>query len=87
MLWKPIGEHTALLVVPVSNTHDHLIVRFNPGYDRVQFIEAMKYKNASTKTLWINGIWLDDSKPWRHLTIEDVIFNVDVRQSSHANEP
>jgi hypothetical protein len=87
VLWKSIDEHTALLVVPIGNASDHLIVRLNPVNDKLQFIEAMKYKNVSTKMLWINGIWMDDGRPWLHLDIEDVIFNAEVQQYIHANEP
>jgi hypothetical protein len=40
----------------------------------------MKYKNATTKTIWINAVWMDDSKRWIHLDVEDVLYNVDVAE-------
>jgi len=28
--------------------------------------------------LWINGIWMDDGRPWITMNIEETLFNVDV---------
>lgn len=78
--WEPIDEDTALLVVPFGESEDHLIVRFNPQDHTVQFIEAMKYKKADAKILWINGIWMDDGRPWLTMSVEEILFNVDVHE-------
>ena len=76
--WDAIDENTALVTIPYGNNKDHLLVRFDPKTSKVQFLEAMKYKNATTKMLWVNGIWMDDGKPFIHLDVEDVLYNVDV---------
>ena len=76
--WEPIDENTALLSVPLGDSEDHLIVRFDPSDDSVQYIEAMKYKSADTRMLWINGIWMDDGRPWITMNTEEILFNVDV---------
>lgn len=76
--WEPIDENTALLAVPLGNLEDHLIIRFDPSDDSVQYIEAMKFKSADAKILWINGIWMDDGRPWITTNIEETLFNVDV---------
>ena len=85
--WEPIDDHTALLVVPFGETYDHLIVRFDPSDGSVQFIEAMKYKTADAKVLWINGIWMDDGRPWITMNIEEILFNVDVHEYIREKYP
>jgi hypothetical protein len=47
----------------------------------------MKYPNAQTKMLWINGIWMDDGKPFVKLDIEETVYNVDVDLSVAAKGP
>ena len=76
--WETIDENTALLTVPFRESKDHLIVRFNPSDDSVQYIEAMKYKNADARILWVNGIWMDDGRPWITMNTEEILFNVSV---------
>lgn len=83
--WEPIDENTALLVVPFGEAQDHLIVRFDPQEDTVAFIEAMKYKSADAKILWINGIWMDDGRRWLTMNVEEILFNVDVHD--YIREP
>lgn len=85
--WEPIDENTALLVVPLSESQDHLIVRFDPSDDSIAFIEAMKYKTANAKVLWINGIWMDDGKRWLTMNIEETLFNVDVHEYVREKRP
>ncbi|HEU0295283.1 MAG TPA: DUF6544 family protein [Anaerolineales bacterium] len=85
--WEPIDENTALLVVPFGETHDSLIVRFNPSDSSVQFIEAMKYKTADAKVLWINGIWMDDGRPWITMNVEEMLFNVDIGDYIREQNP
>lgn len=79
--WEAIDEDTALLVVPLGEAQDHLIVRFDPADHSVQYIEAMKYKTAGHKVLWINGIWMDDGRTWLTMDVEEILFNVDVYES------
>ena len=85
--WEPIDENTALLVVPLGESQDHLIVRFDPSDDSIAFIEAMKYKTANAKVLWINGIWMDDGKRWLTMNIEETLFNVDVHEYVQEKRP
>lgn len=85
--WEPIDENTALLIVPLGESQDHLIVRFDPHNHTVTFIEAMKYKTANAKVLWINGIWMDDGKRWLHMNIEETLFNVDVHDYIREQVP
>jgi hypothetical protein len=85
--WEPIDEQTALLVVPFGETHDHLIVRFDPSDGSVKFIEAMKYKTADAKVLWINGIWMDDGRPWITMNVEETLFNVDIGDYIREQKP
>jgi len=33
------------------------------------------------------AIWMDDGKPWAVLTLEDVVYNVDVREYILAKGP
>ncbi|NTU82625.1 MAG: hypothetical protein HGA45_25190 [Chloroflexales bacterium] len=75
--WEPIDGATALLVVPVGQGQERLVVRFDPATDRVQYVEGMKYKHPSdtTKTLWINAVWFGEA-PWIVLRTEDISTNV-----------
>lgn len=85
--WEPIDDDTALLVVPLGESHDHLIVRFDPADYSVQYIEAMKYKTADHKVLWINGIWMDDGRTWLTMDVEEILFNVDVYDNIRERTP
>ena len=88
--FSPYTERTAELKtfpLPFGITQDHLIVRFNPIDHKVQFIEAMKYKNADNKVLWINGIWMDDGRPWLMMNVEEIVYNVDVSEYIRQREP
>jgi hypothetical protein len=59
--WKPVDDHTALLIVPFGATEETLVARFDPQTGMLCFLEAMRYKDAAdeTKTLWI-----DDAREW-----------------------
>lgn len=85
--WEPIDENTALLVVPLGESQDHLIVRFDPNNNTVTYIEAMKYKSADAKVLWINGIWMDDGKNWLTMNVEETLFNADVHDYIRERNP
>jgi hypothetical protein len=86
--WEPIDDTTALLVVPFGQQQEHLIVRFDPTTDALQYVEMMKYKHAAdtTKTLWINAVWFGD-RPWAAFKIEDVTYNVSVDTSLTVRGP
>lgn len=85
--WEPIDENTALLVVPLGESQDHLIVRFDLLNNTVAYIEAMKYKSADAKVLWINGIWMDDGKRWLTMNVEEILFNADVHEYIREQNP
>lgn len=84
--WEPIDDHAASLVVPLGEGEDRLIVRFDPGDGAVQFIEAMKYKDAGNKKLWVNGIWMDDGVRWLEMDVEQIVYNLDVSQALGLGE-
>ena len=86
--WEPIDDATALLVVPFGEQQERLVVRFDPTTGKLQYVEAMKYKNATdtTKTLWVNAVWFGD-RPWAAFTVEDIAYNVDVDTSLSAKGP
>lgn len=56
--WKAVDEETAVLVVPFGETEERFLVRFDPGTGLPRFLEAMRYKDAASrsKTLWINEV-------------------------------
>lgn len=74
--WEPVDAETALLVVPFNQGQERVVVRFDPQTGLVRYFETMKYRTATEKILWINSIWVDQGKPWIHLTIEETLYNV-----------
>ena len=86
--WEPADESTALLAVPIGETQERLVVRFDPATGEAQYVEAMKYKHPTDikKTLWVNAIWLGD-KPWADFTIEDKVYNARVDTSLGRKGP
>lgn len=54
--WEPIDEHTARLIVPLNESTDNFIVRFNPDTGLIDWFESMRYQNqaSSEKILWLN---------------------------------
>jgi hypothetical protein len=54
--WEPIGEETALLIVPFGEEEQQFIARFDSETGMLHFLESMRYKgtNSEDKTLWIN---------------------------------
>jgi hypothetical protein len=56
--WEPIDENSALLVVPFGEEEDTFVARFNPETGLLQYLEAMRYRDAGdeAKTLWINEV-------------------------------
>lgn len=78
--WEPIDELSAMLVVPFGEKNDHLVVRFDPETGKVTFFETMRYKSQTGKmTLWVNGTWVEDGKPWIFTRVEETVYNRDVQ--------
>lgn len=78
--WQSINATTALLRVPHGPAEEVFVVRFDGDSGKVQYFEAMKYKGATgRKTLWINGVWSDERRPWIRLDVEEVRLNTNVR--------
>ncbi len=63
--WEGVDESSALLFVPYEGTEEHFMVRFDPYTGLPVLLEAMRYKDAESKskTLWIikllNGAMLE----------------------------
>jgi hypothetical protein len=56
--WEAVDAETALLVVPYGASEETFIVRFDPETGLIRFLEAMRYREATSerKTLWINEV-------------------------------
>lgn len=93
--WTEVDDNTALLVVPFEDQLETFVVRFNPQSGLFDLMEAMRYRNPGDKEkiLWIVGgavgnapkqvataMWLDQGRPWLELTLDHMVFNVDVSQ-------
>jgi len=86
--WQPVDSTTSLLVAPHGSEKEVFVVRFDPDSGRIQYTEAMKH-NSSTgkKMLWINGVWFEEGRPWIHLGVEEIVYNVDVHDYIRAKIP
>jgi hypothetical protein len=63
-------------------------VRFDPNSGQIRYWEVMRYKDGSgDKTLWVNGTWFDDGRPWAVFDSEEMVYNVAVDTSFAANGP
>jgi hypothetical protein len=86
--WEPVDDETALLVVPFKEGQERFVVRFDPGSGQIRYWEVMRYKDGSgDKTLWVNGAWFDDGRPWAEFNSEAVVYNVAVDTSFAASGP
>jgi hypothetical protein len=86
--WEPVDDTMALLVVPFGETEERLVMRFDENTGDLLYWEAMRYMNgAGDKTLWINGTWFEQGKPWLIVTEQDIVFNVKVDTSLDARGP
>ena len=48
----------------------------------------LRYKDGrGDKTLWVNGAWFDDGRPWALFDSEEVVYNVTVDTSFAAYGP
>lgn len=97
--WQPVDDSTAILFVPYEDGEENFVVRFNPQTGLVDRMEAMRFKakGDTKKVLWLTNevvaegqpavsyaTWLDDGKPWAALTLEEMQFNLDVREYIRA---
>jgi hypothetical protein len=86
--WEPVDDETALLVVPFGTDQERFVVRFDPTSGKVKYWEVMRYANGEgEKTLWVNGTWFEDGRPWFIIQEEDVVYNVAVDTSLTAKGP
>jgi hypothetical protein len=85
--WEPIDETMAVLRVPFGEQRQTIIVRFDSESGRLRYFEAMKGRSATDELLWINGIWVDQGKPWITLNIEEQRYNLPVADAiRHVTE-
>ncbi len=85
---EAVDDTTAWLVVPFGATEDRLLVRFDPVTGTVQYMEAMRYREATgPKALWINATWFEDETPWLVSPSQEVVYNVPVDTSLTATGP
>jgi len=56
--WEPLGEHSAVLVVPFGEKHQRFVVRFDPETGLIHLMESMRFKGegSDSKTLWLNQV-------------------------------
>jgi len=59
--WEPMDEDTALLVVPFGEEKQRVVVRFDPETGLIQFMEAMRYKEADSEAM---TLWIDEVLAW-----------------------
>lgn len=62
--WESTDDNTALVQVPFGEAEEIFVARFDPQTERLRFLEAMRYKEATdeTKTLWTN-----EAREWRDI--------------------
>lgn len=82
--WMAVDDEMALLGVPFGEKTQWVVVRFDPQTGKISYVETMKARNATTRVLWINSVWLDQGKPWVVVNMEDTVFNVDVSEAIHS---
>lgn len=62
--WLPGDEQTATLVVPFKDGQQQFVVRFDPQTGLLQYMEAARYKDATTP---VKTLWITESKEYREL--------------------
>lgn len=78
---------------------ESFVVRFNPQTGLVDLMEAMRFKakGDTSKVLWLTNeiqvegqprvsfvTWLDQGKPWAMFMLEEMQFNLDIREYLQA---
>jgi len=56
--WSGLDDQTAVLDVPLGETRDSLVARFDPATGRLRWLEAWRYRSArdAEKVLWIAAL-------------------------------
>ncbi len=56
VMWEPIDDDTAALIVPYGGEKQRFIARFDPETGLLRMLESMRYQgsDSSEKTLWLN---------------------------------
>lgn len=86
--WEAVDDETALLVVPFGDTEERFVVRFSATTGEITYWEVMRYADGTgEKTLWVNGTWFDDGKPWFVINEEEILLNVAIDTSVTAKGP
>jgi hypothetical protein len=80
--WEAIDDESAFLVVPAASDRpggvERFLVRFSPTGE-IKYWEVMRYADGEgEKTLWINGTWFDDGRPWFVIHDQEIALNVPV---------
>lgn len=68
--WEPLDDDTALLVVPFGERKEHFVVRFAPETGLPRLLEAMRYKDAASKT---KILWLNEALEWDTLDGDKIL--------------
>jgi hypothetical protein len=77
--WETVDGDTAFLVTPFGQQEERFLVRFDPVNGNIKYWEVMRYRNGEgEKILWLNGMWIDEGRPWALFDAEEVVFNVPV---------
>jgi hypothetical protein len=86
--WEPFDDDSAMLVVPFGDEEERFVVRFSEVSGEIAYWEVMRYADgAGEKTLWVNGTWFEDGRPWFVIQEEQVTLNIDVDTSVTAKGP
>ena len=64
VLWKPIDDTSARLVVPFDGAEETFVARFDPQTGMLRYLEAMRYKDAADDAKCLDDIIV------RHIGLE-----------------
>jgi hypothetical protein len=56
VIWEPVDNDSAVLVVPFADQKQHFIARFDPATGLLHMLESMRYQKSTSaqKMLWLN---------------------------------